>query len=227
MKNAEKFAAVIFSVIFLFFSCSTEINNQAMAGEENLKSITAQKEKTVQWTQELEKNRLSQKIDSIEYVNQFLKLNPPTMTAFEAGMSRPIVYPELDGFASLDISDVDANIIFLINNFCRNLAKETECDSFMNSESVFSLALFLYDAKNYGFSFKNTKWLIGKAFVLENGFEVPVRFVNENKKLDVHFYLKDVHNAGDVSQNQQSVSEYKILALEIFNFFTGKDADEK
>lgn len=227
MKNAEKVSAIVFSIMFLFFSCSTEINNQVMTGEDNLKSIAAQKEKTVQWTQELEKNRLSQKIDSIEYINQFLRLNPPTMTAFEAGMSRTVIYPELDGFASLDISDVDANIISLINSFCKSLANETECDSFMNSESIFSLALFLYDAENYGFDFKNTKWLIGKAFVLENAFEIPVRFVNMNKKLDVHFYVKDISDADDVGQNHDSVVEYKILTLKIFNFFADKEPSEK
>lgn len=70
MKNAEKVSAIVFSIMFLFFSCSTEINNQVMTGEDNLKSIAAQKEKTVQWTQELEKNRLSQKIDSIEYLRK-------------------------------------------------------------------------------------------------------------------------------------------------------------
>ena len=69
MKNTEKVSAIVFSIMFLFFSCSTEINNQVVTGEDNLKAIAAQKEKTVQWTQELEKNRLSQKIDS-EFIKE-------------------------------------------------------------------------------------------------------------------------------------------------------------
>lgn len=48
-----------------------------------------------------------------------------------------------------------------------------------------------------------------------------------NKKLDVYFYVKDISDADDVGQNHDSVVEYKILALKIFNFFADKEPSEK
>ena len=104
-------------ILILFISCSNSAVSDKLLYSENLKSITDSKRSELQWTLELEKNRLSERITSIEYINQNNRLTPAVLKAFEAGNERQPLYPELKGFGSLDISDVDPNVVSIINQF--------------------------------------------------------------------------------------------------------------
>lgn len=209
-------AAAIFCIQILFFSCSYEAAVQSADGN-SLKAAAAEKESSVRWTQELEKSRLSRSIDSSESINRLLKLEPQTMIAFDAGIGLPFVYPQIDDFACIDTSDLNEGSAALIDNFCRALVSGDECDPFMKSGSVFSLALFLHDAEQCGFVFENARWIVGKAAVLENHFEIPVRFMQGNQKLDVCVFVEDVRFETENEPPDGSAGKYEILDLEIFN----------
>ena len=154
-------------------------------------------------TKEIEKSILSQKIDSIDYINSSLQLTPDVMIAYDAGMPHKNVYPYLEGFESLDVSDLDAEAANVIAQFCTNLVRKESCDSFMAKDSVYALAMFLYDAGECSFDFTNARWLLGKPFITESSLEVPAYFYHKSDYLSIKFYLSQVENA------------YKVFDVEI------------
>lgn len=206
MKFVKSGICTFLFSLLMFLGCSNASQNQNFViDDDNLKMTVLNRTQTLQWTQELEKNRLSQKINSEEQTKSDLKLGPLMMIAQEGGISSNPVYPVIDGFASLDISDIDPGAINIIDRFCIAYKKGDACDSFMSENSIYSLALFLFDSKEEEFSTAGMDWVIGKAFVTENSIEIPVRMFNKTKFIDVNFFMK------------QDKESYKILDLEISN----------
>lgn len=213
---------ILFLFSFLmFFGCSNASQNQNFViDEDNLKAAVLSRTQNLQWTQELEKSRLSQKINPEDKISDKLRYSPSVMIAVEGGISTNAVYPVIDGFGSLDISDIDPGAINLIDSFCIAYKKGESCDQFMAENSIYSLSLFLFDASEEDFSVYGMDWVIGKAFVSESSIEIPVRIFNAKKYIDVNFFMR------------QDKETYKILDLEISNTGDvkkagGEDSDGK
>lgn len=210
MRSGNVISFLMILSLFILSGCKDPSKQASLFHyEDNLKHIASEKSEETAWTQEIEKNRLSQKISSIDYVNSSLRLTPRTMIAFESGMNRNAVYPELDGFGSLDISDIDPLAMELVENFCTAYTKDEECEKFMYKDSIFSLVLFMHDSKQFTGNKKELRWLVGKAYVLDNVFEIPVRFSDGKRQMKVNFFLKD-----DTVNTEKP--EYKILDIEIY-----------
>lgn len=208
---------ILISFIFILMTaCSNSAVSDKLLYSDNLKSITDAKREQLQWTQELEKNRLSERITTIEYINQGNKLIPNTMMAFEAGMGRQAIYPELNGFGSLDISDIDPNALAVVSKFCGSLLNNGECESFFDENSLYSLVLLLHDLEKYDFS-KNW-WYAGKGYFEGSVVEIPVRFTNGINNLDLNIYLKEVDAKTDDKQKDVPTMTYKIIDVEIAGF---------
>lgn len=190
--------------LFLILSCSNASQNQNFSEDnENLKSVVLRMSQELQWTKELEKSRLSQKINPDEFESTKVLLSQSSIIAQEGGIPSSAVYPVIEGFTSLDISDTDPAIISIINKFFIAFSKSEECDSFMDKNSIYSLSLFLFDVKESGFSVKGLDWIIGRPFASDNAIEVPVRMQNRKLFIDVNFFMKPEEKS------------YKILDLEI------------
>lgn len=206
-------------ILILFISCSNSAVSDKLLHSENLKSITDSKRSELQWTLELEKNRLSERITSIEYINQNNRLTPAVLMAFEAGNERQPLYPELKGFGSLDISDVDPNVVSIINQFCRSLINNEECEVLFDDDSVYSLVLFTHDISNY--DLRKNWWYIGKSYFEGGAIEVPVRLTNGQSFLDFKVYLKEKQLAESKSTQNTNNSfndlAYKIIDVEIID----------
>lgn len=206
------YTAVIFSLAAVFAACSNSSGTDKYFHTDNLKKEAESVRESLQWTQEIEKNRLTQKIDSNDYISSSIKLTPNSMIAYEAGKNHPVVYPELDDLGSLDISDLDANIISLISDFCQSYVNEKECETFFVEDQIYPLVLFMYDAKD--FVKTNARWLMGKAFVTDNAIQVPVRFANAQGTMLVNVYVKEV---------AAEKTEYKIIDLEIIKITSNNE----
>lgn len=210
----------LFSIL-MFTGCSNASQSQNfVVDSDNLKAEVLSRTQNLQWTKEIEKSRLTQKINSDELYSDNLDISPSLMIAVDGGISTNPVYPEIDGFGSLDISDTDPGVINLIDRFCVAYKKGESCDSFMETNSIYSLSLFLFDAGEEDFSVTGMDWVIGKAFLADNAIEVPVRMFNKQKFIDVNFFMK------------QGEENYKIIDLEISNVGNvkkqdGEDSDGK
>lgn len=206
-------------IMILFTGCSNSAVSDKLLYSDNLKSITDIKRSELQWTLELEKNRLSERITTIEYINQNNRLTPGTLMAFEAGNERPPLYPELKGFGSLDISDIDPSAVSIINKFCFSLINNEDCEVLFDDDSIFSLVLFTHDIRNYDLS-KNW-WYIGKSYFEGGAIEVPVRLTNGQSFLDFKVYLKEKQISevkSDQAENKPvSNSTYNIIDVEVLD----------
>lgn len=206
-------------IMILFTGCSNSAVSDKLLYSDNLKSITDIKRSELQWTLELEKNRLSERITTIEYINQNNRLTPGTLMAFEAGNERQPLYPELKGFGSLDISDIDPSAVSIINKFCFSLINNEDCEVLFDDDSIFSLVLFTHDIRNYDLS-KNW-WYIGKSYFEGGAIEVPVRLTNGQSFLDFKVYLKEKQISevkSDQAENKPvSNSTYNIIDVEILD----------
>lgn len=206
-------------IMILFTGCSNSAVSDKLLYSDNLKSITDIKRSELQWTLELEKNRLSERITTIEYINQNNRLTPGTLMAFEAGNERQPLYPELKGFGSLDISDIDPSAVSIINKFCFSLINNEDCEVLFDDDSIFSLVLFTHDIRNYDLS-KNW-WYIGKSYFEGGAIEVPVRLTNGQSFLDFKVYLKEKQISevkSDQAENKTiSNSTYNIIDVEVLD----------
>lgn len=205
--------------ILTFSSCNNANSLDITQDINTLKNVVSQRNENIKWTGEVEPNRLTEKIHTSPYISKSLSLTPNVMIAFEGGMPREPVFPQIDNFGSLDISNLDYKIISNINSFFDQLKNNENCDSFMDSNSIFALSLFLYDLQQIDFSLNDLSWIIGKPFLMDDIFEIPIRLKNETNFLLVYLYIKDVESIVNTdSADLSKGSDYKIVNIEIINF---------
>lgn len=230
----KRFYILSFISVLFFTGCSRSDIADKLLKTKHLKNTADEYREQNQWTLELEKTRLSEKISSMDYISSEIRLNPDAFMAYEAGREKPAVYPEIDGFGSLDISDNDANAMAELYSFMTDLKQGKECETYFDQDSVFSLVLLVNDLSD--FDLKNSYWYSGRAFVGEHAVQVPVRMVSSNRYVDMNVYLKEMQakdpKAGSTTEikdssaseskelsatdsNDSVVSKYKIVDIEI------------
>ncbi|MBQ0051470.1 MAG: hypothetical protein KBT11_05335, partial [Treponema sp.] len=111
---------------------------------ETLKEESAFFASTVKWTEEIEKARLTAKINVLKGISNRQKLSTLVVSA---RTTRDIEnnFPELKGFGSLDNTLLSASLKNTLNSFFDAVSSGENSDSFMKAESVYLLALFYYD----------------------------------------------------------------------------------
>ena len=73
---------------------------------------------SAEWAYEMESGRLEKKIDSVEAISKSVPLSPLALVALGgAALSSPL-YPELEGFESLDTSSIQGELFEMIKEFC-------------------------------------------------------------------------------------------------------------
>lgn len=215
----------LFFLFILLISCSNSGVTSKLFRDDHLKNETNNQRENIQWTMELEKNRLGEKISSINQVSSSQELNPQTFMALDAEYERFGIFPELDDFGSLDISDNDANAMAVLHNFFSSLKANQECDSYFTRDSIFSLVLFLHDIQD--FDLTNAQLYFGKAFPLENALEIPVRIYGKNEMMDVKVYLKYILPEDFLKEFKEENLEDKNLEDEILETKISEDENSK
>lgn len=132
------------------FSCSDSSNTQVTQDSSSLKSIADQKFKQIEWTQALEGNRLTAGISSINTVEKRIQLSPTVVINSSYASSLPPVFPYLEGFGSLDISNFNSSVKTLAVKFSSAMCNGEIDSSLFEKDNIFEAALFENDLKTYG-----------------------------------------------------------------------------
>ena len=121
-----KFAAAICAMIFCaaFSSCKKKAQRTLEERTELSMKIDEAREKAA-WSYEIEGERLSKKISSVDAIEKNIPLEPLSMIALEGGGPFPAIFPELEGFAALDTTDIQGEVLDTVSGFCRALIEHT------------------------------------------------------------------------------------------------------
>lgn len=151
MKNKALFLLIRFFSFLVtaafFFSCSSAVQESEQNEEKTTLRYTAESlyEATI-WTEEIELDRLSSKVNSVGGISSKLNLTPLIVLASLPSESSR-VYPTLKSFGSLDTTLIPKSLRTMLLSFSDNISKYKDADSFMAKESLYSLALFYTDFK--------------------------------------------------------------------------------
>lgn len=215
-KNPKNFAnamprvVAMYAICAAFFcaafsSCKKKSQRALEESTELSRKIHAARENAV-WAYEIEGTLLSKRISSVDAIDKSISLEPLALIALEGGKSFPAVFAEIEGFTSLDTSDIQGSVLDTVNGFCRAFAEyvsasqevipetsaaqeagesgvpseekdSSKIDSFFPEATLYSLVLFLADSKDLG---NVESFVIGRAFIEDETIEVPIRFSCEN-----------------------------------------------
>lgn len=204
-KKSLFFAAVsVFVSGFLFFSCSSDSSIDLNSGsEETLRMTFSQKNSSTIWAREIESSVLSRKINTSAYISSNLKLEPELYLA--AVTEETPVYPSLNGFGSLDSTQLVPEAKQIVEKIAENIIFWNFDESLFEKNSVFSLILFKYDVENgwkekFGADFpsgeerKFSVYYCGEPFIEEDFISVPLRFKNSKGFVDVRIFIDRSQN---------------------------------
>lgn len=122
---ASKVMAIFIAVFCAaVFSCKKNAQRALEERTELSRKIDEAREKAA-WAYEIEGERLSKKISSADAIDRNIPLSPLAMIALEGGKPFTAIFPELEGFASLDTSDIQGEVLDTVDGFCRALIEHT------------------------------------------------------------------------------------------------------
>ncbi len=203
---------ILLILIFSLFSFSCGKKKEAAAKEYlTLQSEFNTKNEEAKWTYQIEGKRLSQNIDSFEAVSNQVSLTPSAFIALQGGHSFSGIYPYIEGFTTLDVTDAQGELLELIEKFCNEFIKysndvsvskiqkekkltediervspdSSTLTSLMARETFYSLVLYIHDTESL---FPVKSFMIGKPFITDENFEIPVRFTCNKKILYTYIY---------------------------------------
>lgn len=232
--TAKKFAAAISALIFCaaFSSCKKKAQRALEERTELSRKIDEAREKAA-WAYEIEGERLSKKISSVDAMDKNIPLEPLSMIALEGGRPLPAIFPELEGFASLDTTDIQGEVLDTVSGFCRALVEHTsrppkadlkkkegegknddadeepaqddssKIDAYFSEGTLYSLVLFLADSETAG---AVKSFVVGRPFVDDENIEVPLRLSCENATV----YALAYPAPNEESWKIQQIEIYKV-----------------
>ena len=197
-----------FSVILIcLISCSNTQESKLVynAESDTIKQSVKDKEQGITWTQELEEERLSQRInrDSMElgadvaYNQEVYKISKKNQNP---------VYPSLSDFGSLDTSNLRNSVKQKLNSFCEVFAdsEKSGADSYFSRKYIFNYVFFVNDLKDgwkkhfdKAYPEKSNifnKWTFGEPFNGADIIQIPVRFYADCGTIDVTVFLSSTGN---------------------------------
>ena len=190
-------------VLFVLASCSNPQQIILTSQEDTLRNEVEQKAGNIQWTNEIEPERLSSEINNRAQASQKEYITPQMLSSIKE--LQPAVYPEIKGYASLDSSSMNASLLSVINEFSENLCKSTEnLESYFVSEYFFNYVFFKADFDPMIEKIKTDdiifdRYVICKAFESSDIVQVPLRFYNKKDFVDLSVYLT-YHNGYKITQ---------------------------
>ena len=208
---------IIFSS--LLFSCKNTSETKLVYTEsDTIKKSVKEKSQEITWTQELEAERLSQKI-----TRSAMELGPDvpyTKEIFKITKNQSPVYPDLADFGSLDTRNLRPSVKEKLNNFCTSLASVNHSgeDTHFSRKYLFNYVFFINDLEtgwknNFDKEYPKeksenekseeeksegtnifTKWTFGEPFIGSEIMQIPVRFYATCGIIDVTVYLNSNGN---------------------------------
>lgn len=146
---------------------------------------------SIKWEQEIESSVLLKKITGADGLVKSLAANPQFIFASGAESEYEPVYPQIAGFASLDMTLCPDSARRLLDEFCSLIASGKNAEHCMAGGCLYSLVLFKYDLTSLGYS-TFSSYILGEPFVSPEIIQCPVRFLTKDDfNLDVCLYLKE------------------------------------
>jgi hypothetical protein len=158
---------ILFAIFFI--ACSHKIEPALPGeGEETLKKIIAQKDSSADWTSEVNPPEAARAKSAVA-------LAPDNIFASREHSEYEMVFPELEGFGSLDTSVIDQNQREFIAAFCGAVivGDKTQASARMNQHNAFLLTIFFNDMRDVEFT---DRYILGQAGMRGNLWQIPVRF---------------------------------------------------
>ena len=213
MFALKKIALFFIFILSLFYvSCSSGNNSENLSvGTENLLLMSQKIEDKTVWTRELEAVRLISDITKEEKILSSIQLKPPVINV--SNIDFPPVFPVLEGFSSLDLSQTPDDLISFIRNVSDSVSDFSLSKIKSTKNGMESLIYFQNDLKasyeNY-FSLKFpeylnqnedeksgvrekifSSYLIGNPVFRENTVIALVRFYKNESFMDVQMYIEN------------------------------------
>ena len=180
----------IFSLVCILASCSHN-SSESDFDMNTLRKESDQLSSEIKWEQDIESSILLKKISGADGFVKSLAGNPQFVFASGAEADYEPIYPQIEGFASLDMSNCPEAAKRILDDFCNSTASARNTESYMASGCMYSLVLFKYDLKNLGYTTFDS-YILGEPFVSPEILQCPVRFIKgDDVILDVLIYLKE------------------------------------
>lgn len=187
MGNSFIKIIVLFSLTFLFFSCSNGQDEQGvgMTYDNTLRKQFQSRFHRITWTEQLNPNLIADRKNLNS--NLFSKKSLSTVDAASviSVPSSEKIYPSVANFGSIDISNIPGSLRTIITDFCTNLleasqdrTKEGVYSSLamnMLSGRQYMLSIYLYDTTDYPAA---EKFFLGSPLIQNGIYEIPVLFLS-------------------------------------------------
>lgn len=199
-----KKSVFLFLTLFLFIiiSCSGPDSIVIQEDAVNLKNIATSYEKGITWTEEIEKEKLNQKIPSVDGIEKSVKVTPINILfSREEEFVEPL-YPELAGLGKINVSVLNSDQYDVLDKFCSAIVEDKNIEPYISVNSFYTVVLFNYDLVQEAFKFSS--YIAGEPFFEDDeNIECPVRFFyNEDNAeyFDVNIFLKLENEKWVISQ---------------------------
>lgn len=113
----------------------------------------------------------------------------------------PPIYPELEGFGSLNTSILPPMLVSLVDDFLKSVQTSDIGTSFFPDDKSYLKILIDYD---FNFLPKLKTWILGEPFLLTSDthlvFEIPIRLVFDTGFSDIFIYCADFDGRFKIEQ---------------------------
>ncbi len=171
--------------LFSFIACSTDVVLE-YDSESTLRTEAFELSRHIRWTDEIEPNRLTEKIADAEGFDKKLKSNPQNVFASGAETLYPKLYPTLSGFSQLDSGKMPLELRKQLVVFFDSLKTGAANENLIEKSNLYTLAFFLADIESFvGSGEVLQSYIFGDAFVNNNFVLCPVRLYYKQMTIDV------------------------------------------
>ena len=210
LKTRKVFFLTAAAIPFLFLSCGRGGKTQNGDVTGTLRYQVERLLEDFQWSDELEPGRLSENVSRYGNISDKVKLSQLAIICSVPENSDDAVesvYPYLEGFGLLDVSEIPAQILSSAKAFCKAVVEDSDSDSLFSKESLYSLAFFRRDIEEL----KSKKelppldsFVVGMAFTGGTSYDVPVRFYDSKKErfVDVDVFFNEEGGSWKIDQIQ-------------------------
>ena len=209
LKKALRYCIPFISMtlaLFCQFSCSNAPETKLVYTEtDTIKQSVREREQTITWTQELEGEVLSERI-----TKDSMKLGPDVVYGRDiykiSKSTQKPVYPSIEGFGSLDTSNLKISVKEKIEKFCEELSSKdySGISAYFSSKYLFNYVFFIKDfeegwKKNFSEELPEehpyfNKWIYGQPFNGVDIIQIPVRFYADCGTIDMTVFLNSGGN---------------------------------
>ena len=199
------------SLFFCFTSCKVASKTElSYTNVETIKNEIAEIDKTLSWNKELEPQRLTSKSDLFSgSVNSQIEKNVELFNIINKNVA---VYPEFEGFGSLNDSSVNADLYQTIEKLFLSISNNiyNGPETYFDSNYLYNYVFFREDLKEGWQKFFHkdfphivdykekddsqkemlfSKWIIGEPFFSDEIIQIPLRLYCKYGTIDVTLYL--------------------------------------